>query len=116
MNKQRIIRLSIPHQPLHRPENIRLGRNTHRILLIIRKNHHILAPIPELVVQEDRHVGDIVDAPAQLVRLAGVVDADEKGATTACACRVLEVVVRGRAVAEVLGALGGWWGEVWLAP
>ena len=115
MNKQRIIRLSIPHQPLHRPENIRLGRNTHRILLIIRKNHHILAPIPELVMQEDRHVGDIVDAPAQLVRLACVVDADEQGATTG-ARGVLEVVMRGRAVAEVLGALGGWWGEVWLAP
>lgn len=103
MHKQRIIRLRIPHQPLHGPENIRLGWDTHRILLVVGENDHIAASIPEPVMEEGGHVGDIVDAAAELVGLAKVVDADEEGATTTGAGGVLEVVVGGGAVAEVLG-------------
>lgn len=65
-------------------------------------------------MQERRHVRDIVDAAAQLVGLSDVIDSDEQGAATACAGGVLEVVVRGGAVAKVLVALGWGWGEVFI--
>lgn len=65
-----------------------------------------------LLMQEGRHVRDIVDAAFQLIGLAEVVDSDEQGAASTGAGGVLEVVVGGGAVAEVLGDLGGWRGEV----
>lgn len=103
MHKQRIIRLRIPHQPLHGPEDIRLGRDTHGILLVVGEDNHVAAAVPEAAMEEGGHVGDIVDAAAELVGLAEVIDADEEGATTTGAGGVLEVVVGGGAVAEVLG-------------
>lgn len=65
-----------------------------------------------LLMQERRHIGDIVDAAFQLVGLTDVVDSDEQGAASTGASGVLEVVVGGGAVAEVLGDLRGWRGEV----
>lgn len=112
MNKQRIIRLRISHQPLHRTHHIGLGRHTHGILLVIRKNDHILASIAMLLMQERRHIGNIVDAAFQLVGLTDVVDSDKQGAASTGTGGVLEMVVGGGAVAEVLGDLRGWRGEV----
>lgn len=106
MNKQGIIRHGIPHQPLHRTQDIGLGRDTHGILLIIGENDHIPPTIAKLLMKKDRHVSDIVDAAMQLVGLAEVVDANEEGTTAAGAGRVAEVVVGGGTLAEVLGTLG----------
>jgi hypothetical protein len=105
MKKQRIIRPRILNQPMHRAQYIRLGRLTHRVLLIVCQNDHILTLVPEVLVQVGRHVLDVVDAAAQLALLVEVVDADEQGLATAGAERVLEGVVAGRAVAEGLRLL-----------
>lgn len=78
MNKKRVVRLRFMHQPLHGPNNIRLGRHTLRVLLIISQNHHVLSAIALALVQERRHVRDIIDTPLQLVRLAKVVDPDQE--------------------------------------
>lgn len=75
MNKQRIIRHRILDQPMHRPNNIRLRRLTHRIILIVRQNHHILPTIAVDTVEINRHLRHIVDASFQLVSLPKIVDA-----------------------------------------
>ena len=92
---------------MHRPQNILLRRLAHRILQIIRQDHHILSLIPEILKQVTRHVLDIVDAPAQLPALPEIVDPDQQRLATPGAVRVLEVVVLGRAVAEALRGAGG---------
>ena len=106
MKEQRIIRPRILNQPMHRPQNILLRRLAHRILQIIRQNHHILPLIPKVLKQVTRHVLDVVDAPAQLAPLPEIVDPDQQRLATARAVRVLEVVVLRRAGAETLRRAG----------
>jgi hypothetical protein len=78
MKKQRIIRLRILDQPMHRPQNISFRRLTHGILLIIRKKNHILTGITKGLVQVRRHVLNIIDTSTQLALLTKVVDADQE--------------------------------------
>lgn len=116
MNKQRIIRLRILHQPLHRAHDIRLRRHAHGIFLVVRQNNHVLPPIAEFLVQEVRHVRDIIDAAAQGVRLSEIVDADEQRFPTTRAGGVLEAVIRRGAAAKVLRLLRRTRGHVVLVP
>ena len=92
---------------MHRPQNVRLRRLTHRILLVVRQDDHVLALVTEVLVQVRRHVLDVVDATSELAALVEVVDADEEGFATTGAERVLESVAAGSAVAELLGLLRG---------
>lgn len=80
------------------------------IPLIIRQHHHVLPPVPVPRGQERSEVLDVVDAAAQLAILAEVVYPDEEGLAPARAGGVLEGVVVGGAVAEVLEAGRGWGG------
>lgn len=113
MKEQRIIRPRILNQPMHRPQDILLRRLAHRVLQIVRQDHHVLALIPKVLKQVRRHVLDVVDAPAQLPALPEVVNPDQQRLAPPGAVRVLEVVVLRRAVAEALrGAWGGCWGLV----
>ena len=49
---------------MHRTKDIRLGRLTHWILLIIRQNNHIFPRIAKIPIQVCRHVFDVVDTPS----------------------------------------------------
>ena len=82
MHKERVMGLGILDEPLHGPHDVGLGRDAHRVLLVVGEDDHVLTAIAELVVKEARHVGDIVDAPFQGVGLSVVVDADEEGLAT----------------------------------
>jgi hypothetical protein len=78
VNEEGVVRLSIFDQPVHGAEDIILGRNTHRIPLVVSKNDHIFAPIPKALMQEGGHISDIVDTSIQLIGLAKIVDANEQ--------------------------------------
>lgn len=106
MQKQGIVRLSICNKPLQGLDDVVLGGLHNRVLLVISQNNHILPFIAVVLNQVLRQVSGVVDASAQLALLAEVVDTDQKGATLACAVRVLEGIILGRTMAELLGS--GW--------
>ena len=114
MEEQRVVGPRVLDQPMHRPDDVRLGRLAHRVLLVIRQRHHILPLVPEVLVQVSGHVLDVVDAPAQLPALPEVVDPDQQRLPAPRAVRVLELVLprcaRARTAASALagarGALG----------
>lgn len=105
---------------MHGSENVLFGRLAHGVLLIVGKNHHILAFIAKVFGEVGSHVANIVDAAAQLSALVEVVDSDEKGFSPASAVRVSEVVAIGSAMTELLrgcrrgGRATGSGIEVWL--
>lgn len=51
MEEKRIVRLRILHKPVHRTENICLGRLAHGVLLVICQLDHVFAGIAEVLVQ-----------------------------------------------------------------
>lgn len=63
---------------MHSLNNILLCRLTPRTLLIIRQNNHIFTLVLEPLMQESRHVLDIIDAPSQLSSLTKVIDTDQE--------------------------------------
>jgi hypothetical protein len=77
MKEERVVLLRIFDQPLHCTQDIRLGRNAHGMLLVVGENNHVLPPIPVPLMEENRHVGDIVDASTKLIRLSDIVDSDQ---------------------------------------
>lgn len=77
MKEKRVVRLRIFDQPLHCTQYIRLGRNAQGILLVIGENDHVLPPIPVSLMKKSRHVSDVVDASAELIRLSNIVDPDQ---------------------------------------
>ena len=93
---------------MHRPQDVRLCWLTHRILLVVGEDDHVLAPVVEVLVQVRRQILDVVDAALELAALAKVVDADEQCLPLAGAVGVLERVFAGGAVAELLRGRG--WG------
>ena len=110
MEEQRVIRLSVLNQPVHGPNDIILGRDTHGILLVVGEDDHILATIPEAFVQEGGHVGDVVDTSIELIGLTEIVDPNEQGFPPASTSRVLELVIGWRTMAKLLEILRrpGW--------
>ena len=108
MEEQRIIRLSILDQPMHRSQHVLLGWNAHRIVLIIRKTDHILPSVAEAGIQVCGHVLDVVDTASKLTLGTEVVDADKQSLPSACTLRVLKVVSLRSSVGESLCA-GRWW-------
>lgn len=100
MEEQRIVGLRILHQPMHRTKNIRLGRLAHGVLLIIRQNNHVLARIPEVLVQVCGHVLHVIDATAKLTLLVEIIDSNQQSLSLTSTSRVLEVVSLRRTVSE----------------
>lgn len=90
MEEERVIRPRVLDQPVHRLENVGLGRLAHGIMLVVGQEHHVLALIPKVTVQIRAHVLDIVYAAAQLTPLTKVVDTNEQRFPSTVACRVLE--------------------------
>ena len=87
-----------------------LGGLHNRVLLVISQDDHVLPFVAMVLNQVLRQVFGVVDASTQLALLAKVVDADQKGATLARAVGVLEGVILGRTVAELLEP-GRRWGR-----
>jgi hypothetical protein len=87
---------------MHSSKNILFGWLAHGILLIIGKDHHILALVAEVLGKISSHVADIVDTAAELSTLVEVVDSDKKSFSPAGAVRVSEVVAIGSAMTELL--------------
>lgn len=85
---------------MHSPENVRLGRLAHGVLLVIGQEDHVLASVTKVLVQVCRHILDVVDTSTQLTLLAEIVDSNEQRLSLACATRVLEVIALRGTVAE----------------
>ena len=93
---------------MHCAKDILLCRLAHRVLLIVRQNHHVFSRVAEVAVQVGGHVFDIIDAAAQLAFLVEVIDADEEGFAATGTGGVLEAVGGRSAGAEGLHLLRGW--------
>lgn len=85
---------------MHSPEDVRLRRLAHGVLLIIRQDHHVFSGVTEVLVEIGRHVLNIVDTSAQLPLLIEIVDTDQQRLPLSCAARILEVVALGCTMAE----------------
>lgn len=59
MQKQSIVRLSILDEPLHRLENVVLGRKRARILLVVGEDHHVLGLVAKAFGDEGADVVDL---------------------------------------------------------
>jgi len=64
---------------VHRSEDILFGRLAHSVLLVVGKDHHILALVAKVFGEVCGHVANIVDTAAQLSALVEIVDTNEKG-------------------------------------
>ena len=64
VEEQAIIWLRVFYEPMHGTKNILLRRLTHRILLIVGQDDHILSRVAEIAVQVGGHVFDVIDASA----------------------------------------------------
>jgi hypothetical protein len=95
---------------MHCPQDVRLGRLAHGVLLIIGQSNHVLPLVAKELVQVCAHVLYIVDATTKLSSLAEVVDADEQRLAPTSASRVLKCVSLWCTVSKVLCAGGRWWG------
>ena len=98
---------------MHGAQDILLGGLTHRVLLIIGQDNHVLPRVAEVTVEICGHVFDVVDAASKLAPLTKIVDADQEGFAPPCAIGVLEAVALRGTVAESLHGLRRWrWGVV----
>ena len=92
VEKEGIVRPRVLYQPVHCPQYVHFRGLAHRVLLVIREDHHVLPLVAEMPIQICRHVLHIVDAPPQLAPLAEIVYAYEQGFPPAGAVGVLEGV------------------------
>lgn len=93
---------------MHSAQDVLLGRLTHRVLLVVGEQDHVLPLVSKVLNQVRGHVAHVIDAASQLAALAEVVDANEQGLPAAIALRVLECIVGGGAGAKVLWGGWGW--------
>lgn len=107
MEEERVVGARIFYQPVHGPQDVRLGRLAHRVLLIVGEKNHVFALVAKVLVEVGAHVLDIIDTSAQLAPLPEVVDANEQGLALTGAVRVLERIAGGSAMTEGLGLLWG---------
>ena len=61
MEKQRVVGLRIFDQPVHGTQYVLFRRLTHRILLVICKDDHILPRVSKVAVEICRHILDVID-------------------------------------------------------
>jgi len=117
VEEERIVGLRVLDQPMHCPNDVCLCGLAQRIGLVVGQDHHVLSPISVTLIQEGRHLRNIIDATPQLVRLSNVVNTDEKGFPTARTRRILVPIVRWSTVSKTLTLQRrpGWQGG-WLTP
>lgn len=106
VNEEGVVRLSITNKPLHCAENVCLCGNTHGVALVIGENDHVLSAITKSLMQESGHIGDIVDAALERIRLPKIVNADQQRPAATGTSGVLELVIGWCPVAEMLQGLG----------
>lgn len=61
VEEQRVIRPGVLNEPMHCSQDILFRRLTHRVLLVVRQDHHVLSLITKVAVQISRHVLNIID-------------------------------------------------------
>lgn len=98
--------MSVLDKPVHRPQDILLGRLAHRVLLVVGEDHHVLSLVTEVLDEVRRHVPDIVDAPPELPSLAKVVDPHQERLPPTRAVGVYKRVAVRRTCAKVLWPAG----------
>lgn len=76
MNQQRVVWPRPLDQPVHSPQDIGFGRDAQLMLLVVGEDHHVFSPVTMLLMEEHRHIRDIIDAAMQFARLTDVVYAD----------------------------------------
>lgn len=108
MEEEGVVGLGILDQPMHRAQDVCLGRLAHGILLIIGQDDHVLPRVAEVAIEVSRHVLDVIDAASKLPSLTEVVDTNQKGFAPSRAIGVLKAVTLRGAVAEGLHGLGRW--------
>lgn len=106
MEEERVVWLCILDQPMHRAQDVCLGRLAHGILLIIGQDDHVLPRVAEVAIEVCRHILDVIDTASELPPLTKVVDADQKSFAPSRAIGVLKAVTLRGAVAEGLHGLG----------
>lgn len=74
MEEERVVWSRILDEPVHGTQNVLLGRLAHGILLIVRKDHHVLSLVAKMFGQVRRHIANIIDAPSQLATLPKIID------------------------------------------
>lgn len=78
MEEERVVRTSVLHQPVHCPQYVLFCGLAHRILLVIGEDDHVVSLIAKVVVQESRHVLDIVYTTTKLPPLSEIVDSNQQ--------------------------------------
>lgn len=109
VEEERIVGPSVLYQPVHGSQDILLCRLAHRVLLVIREDHHVFALISKILYQVCRHVPNVVDASSELPALTEIVDAYEEGLPSARTLRILERIALRRPMAKVLWCRWRWW-------
>ena len=109
MEEERVIGRSPLDQPVHGTEDVLLGGLAHGVLLVIRKDHHVFPPVPEVLNQVGSHVSNVIDTAPQLTALAKVVDADQQAFPAPGTVRVAVCVALRCSLAEVLRPSRGRW-------
>jgi hypothetical protein len=78
---------------MHSTQYVLFRRLAYRVLLVIGKNDHVLPLVAKVLVQECRHVFDVVDASPQLPSLSKVVYSYQKRLSSPRGVRVLESII-----------------------
>lgn len=115
VEEERIIRFRVLDQPMHSSQDVLLGWLTHRVLLVVGQDNHILPCVSKIAVEVCRHVLDVIDATSKLAPLAKVVDAYQQSLASPCAVGVLEAVTLRGTVAKGLHGLWRWRWGIWVA-
>lgn len=98
---------------MHGSDDIRPCWLTYGVGFIICQDHHVLLLVTVLVLEESLHPIDVVDASSQLVWLTDIIDSNEQRFSGTRAIRILELIVRGSTMAELLRDL---WRRLWIVP
>lgn len=115
MEEEGVIGSGVLDEPMHCAQNVLFCWLTHRILLVVSQNDHIISLVSEVLVQKCRHVLHIIDATTQLTSLSKVVDADQKSFPPPCTVRILESISLRSASAKRLHLRRRWRRGLWIA-
>ena len=78
VEEETVMRLSAGDEPVHGANDVCTSGSTRGILLVIRENDHIVVSKSISLVQKRCQIPDIVDAPFEFIRGAGIIDTDQQ--------------------------------------
>jgi hypothetical protein len=93
---------------MHCSEEVLLRRLAHWVLLVVGQDDHVFSFVAEVFDEVARHIPHIVDATPQLSSLAEIVYTDKKRFPPTTAIAILEGIILGGSVSEMLRAGWGW--------